>query len=140
MRQRCLNPNNPCYPRYGGRGITIDPTWDSFERFAADMGPRPKGATLERIDNDKGYGPDNVRWASRWEQGQNRHHTPMVERGGRAQSIGAWVRELGNPLGLQYTTIVSRVTRFGWTIDEALSVRAIHGQKNARPSANGRAA
>ncbi len=56
MRTRCLNPNCKCYPEYGGRGITIDPSWNSFEQFLRDMGERPSlKYSIERINNDLGY-------------------------------------------------------------------------------------
>lgn len=72
MRQRCQNPKNPAYADYGGRGITVDPSWESFENFYADMGPRPDPSlTLDRVDNSKGYGPTNCAWRTRDEQAQN---------------------------------------------------------------------
>jgi hypothetical protein len=73
MVQRCCNENNPAYPRYGGRGITIHPEWVlSFSAFLSYMGPRPSAAhSLDRIDNDKGYEPGNVRWATAEVQNQN---------------------------------------------------------------------
>jgi hypothetical protein len=76
MKQRCLDPNHPRYRDYGGRGITVSPEWrDSFERFLADMGPRPVGRSLDRIDNNDGYSASNCRWATDKEQAQNQRRS-----------------------------------------------------------------
>jgi len=73
MKTRCYNKNNNNYRVYGARGITICDEWrNSFDVFLLDMGPRPENFTLDRIDNSKGYYPDNCRWANNQTQGQNR--------------------------------------------------------------------
>lgn len=72
MRTRCNNPNSKDYPRYGGRGISICDRWGDFSLFLHDMGERPEGKTLERIDSMKAYEPGNVKWGDHFEQARNR--------------------------------------------------------------------
>jgi hypothetical protein len=72
MKSRCLNPNSDKYPLYGGRGVVICERWMSFANFLADMGERPEGKTLDRIDSHGNYEPGNCRWATVVEQRKNR--------------------------------------------------------------------
>lgn len=97
IKQRCRNKESSCYPYYGGRGIDICQDWfDDFSKFIEHIGPSPsKLHTIERIDNNRGYEPGNVRWATRSEQNENTRQTRLISFGGITQSIGKWSRCLG---------------------------------------------
>lgn len=89
MHQRCYNPKARNYPNYGGRGITVCARWSEFTAFYADMGPRPDGLTLDRIDVNGNYEPDNCRWATRSVQNANRRSKRQVEMDRRAYEQAA---------------------------------------------------
>lgn len=79
MRERCGNPNSVAYQRYGGSGITVCERWGKLENFIEDMGLRPEGMTLDRIDGTKGYEPSNCRWATRVQQARNQSNNKLDE-------------------------------------------------------------
>lgn len=87
MIQRCTNPNNKHFNRYGGRGITICESWRDFPNFLADMGERPDGLSLDRINNNRGYSPDNCRWATDSQQNNNRANSRFVTVNGYTDTI-----------------------------------------------------
>lgn len=94
MRVRCLDPNDPRWRRYGGKGVTVAKAWaDSFEQFYADVGPRPgPGYSLDRVDPDGNYVPGNVRWATNLVQQRNKRTTVMVTYDGERVSRSSWRR------------------------------------------------
>lgn len=115
MWSRCTIPSNKSYPNYGGRGITVDPVWRSFEKFIEDMGDPGEGMQIERKDNDKGYSKENCVWATRQEQGRNKRNNVKLTYQGRTQLMVEWCEELG----LNYDTVKRRVQK-GWAAEEAL--------------------
>ena len=114
-RNRCRNRNNPDYADYGGRGITFCKRWDSFELFLQDMGPRPDGTSLNRLENNKNYEPGNCAWSTDPEQQRNKRNVVRLTYAGRTQTLPAWAEE--KQLGLE--TVRERL-RKGWTVEEAL--------------------
>lgn len=117
MKTRCLNVNDPGYFKYGGKGIEVCERWMDFSNFLSDMGERPEGTTLDRIDGTKGYCPDNCRWADCVEQSNNRPgFNRIIEFNGKSQSVSLWAKELGVSVALLF----QRLNR-GWSIERALT-------------------
>lgn len=121
MIERCRNPRRTHYDRYGGRGITVCERWlASFANFLMDMGLRPSPRhTLDRIDNEGPYAPENCRWATRAEQARNRSNTRMITHQQRTLSLIDWAREAALDLG----TLRSRLRR-GWSFARAITIPA----------------
>jgi hypothetical protein len=101
MRARCSNPNHISYPNYGGRGIAVAPEWDSFEAFFRDMGERPVGMSIDRVDGNLGYSKANCVWSSCAVQ-NNRCNVRLIAYRGKKQSLAQWCRELKIPYQRTY--------------------------------------
>ena len=119
MKGRCLNPKNPKYRIYGGRGITICPEWrHDFAAFLAHIGRRPgAGYSVERIDNSLGYQPGNVKWATRIEQMRNTRQNHVIEFKGQKMTLVEWSERLG----IDRFVLSSRLNRYSWTVERALT-------------------
>ena len=115
MRRRCTAPDHPAFENYGRRGIYVCFRWGSYPTFVADMGPRPPGATIERIDNDGPYAPDNVRWATRTEQNRNRRNNRNVTFKGETMTAAEWATRLG----ISKKRLYWRLAR--WSVGRALN-------------------
>lgn len=107
MKQRCLDVAHSAYASYGGRGISVCERWLVFENFLADMGPRPSGRSLDRIDNDGNYEPSNCRWATAEQQCNNRRNNTRFDFNGKSLTLPQWSRELG----IEYHTLKARRKR-----------------------------
>jgi len=117
MKARIHNPNSKSYCRYGGAGLTLDPRWEDFDNFIADMGQRPSSeASIERLDNSVGYWPSNCIWADRWQQASNKSNNHYLTVNGKVQTLSEWARETG----IDQPTIRRRVKK-GWPHQEAVT-------------------
>ena len=121
MKGRCHNENNWQFKDYGGRGITVCPEWQSFESYIRSVtdaiGARPPGMSLDRIDNDGGYSPDNVQWSTPKEQARNRRDNFMITYDDKTQTLQDWADELG----MLRATIYARIVKYGWSTARALT-------------------
>jgi hypothetical protein len=117
MLQRCSNPKNQSFARYGGRGIKVCERWRSFDNFIADMGFRPSDRhSIDRIDNDGDYEPSNCRWATIKEQTLNTSRNKRLTFDGRSMTISEW----SDATGLHVDTIACRLKR-GWSVEKTLT-------------------
>ena len=118
MLQRCYNSKNARYKDYGGRGIIVCERWKHLENFLEDMGERPKGLTIERIDNNKGYSPDNCKWATWKEQNRNRRSNHLVTYQGETKCLIEWAEALG----IKYHILSNRLNRLGYSPEVAFNM------------------
>ncbi len=119
MKARVTNPNNMHYASYGGRGITICEKWMTFTGFLEDMGDKPKGTSLDRIDNNGNYCKENCRWSTPKEQSRNKRNNNLVEYNGKTQTVSSWAEELG----ISDSSMHERLEN--WSIKRAVSEPAI---------------
>lgn len=115
MASRCNNPKNKRYKDYGGRGISIYERWNNFENFYKDMGVKPKGKSLDRIDNDKGYEPSNCKWSTPTEQLNNTRKNIYIIYKGITKTVPEW----GRYLGIKPCTIHTRIKR-EWSVEKII--------------------
>lgn len=118
LRQRCQNPRDPSFANYGGRGIAVCERWSvSFQAFIDDMGERPSPRhSIDRIDNDGPYAPQNCRWTEMRVQLRNRRTNNRLTFRGRTQTVTDWAAELG----IAAPTLDARLAR-GWSVEKALT-------------------
>ena len=121
MMSRCYNKKCPEYKFYGARGITVEESWHDFANFLKDMGERKsKDLSLDRIDFSKGYCKDNCRWADKYTQANNTSRNIHVKYKGKDYTIA----ELSRISGIPYDTVYSRITKYGWKVENAISIPA----------------
>jgi len=116
MRYRCEKSYHIQFKDYGGRGISVCERWQLFENFFADMGHRPENASIDRIDNDGDYTPENCRWANRKQQSRNTSKNVFYEFDGRKMILADW----GEELGFKRSTLAIRL-HHGWSIRRAFT-------------------
>lgn len=125
MKQRCLNPNDPYYFRYGGRGISICDDWKDYRKFREwaessgyDKNNRDRSCTLDRVNNDGNYCPENCRWVTQKEQDNNRSSNHFITNSsGVSKTLSQW----SEVTGIRKDTLRRRICVMNWDIDRALT-------------------
>lgn len=118
IKQRCYNKKCRAYKSYGGRGIKMSDAWkNSFAQFLKDMGERPAGLQIDRIDNNGDYTKQNCRWATRLEQAANRRTTNFLEIDGKRLPL----RRVSKIYGIAEATLQDRILKRGWSVSKALT-------------------
>ena len=117
MISRCHNPNHYNFAKYGAKGISVCERWRSFENFYADMGDRPEGMSIDRIDSRGNYEPSNCRWASDTTQANNRSSNRRFEVNGEMLTV----REISELTGIPYKRLRDRILDKGWDVEQAIN-------------------
>ena len=117
MKSRCTNPNSTSFQYYGAKGVTYDTKWEKFNNFKKDMEPSyKKGLWLDRIDNSKGYYPENCRWVTPKDQENHRSNNHLFSYMGIADTLQNWA----NYLKVNKSTLSMRIYVYGWDIKKTL--------------------
>lgn len=116
MRARCNNPTDSAYANYGGRGIRVCQRWETFALFRLDMGDRPDGHQLDRIDNDGDYEPSNCRWVLPKVNLNNKRTSRRVTWAGESLTVTQWAERMG----MHPRTLFNRLGR-GWSLERAMT-------------------
>ena len=137
MRNRCYQKSNKYYCNYGGRGISVCDEWrykfESFRDWAYDNGYK-EGMTLDRIDNNGNYCPDNCKWSTRVEQMNNTRANHFLEFDGKRMTIAQWSKYLNVP----YYIISNRICNYGWSVEDALTIPVLkRGESKSKYSQSG---
>jgi len=115
MMKRCYNENHIAFRHYGGRGIKVCEKWHKYINFKNDMGTKPDNLSIDRIDNDGNYTPDNCRWATMKEQSYNRRNNKRLTYKGMTKTLYQWAESVD----MDPHTFTNRI-RNGWSIEKAL--------------------
>jgi hypothetical protein len=127
MKNR-IHPKSPQRKDYFERGIGMVDRWKRFENFLEDMGERPQGMMMDRINNDLGYSPENCRWVNRTIQNRNTRRNRFLEFRGESRTVAEWAEITG----IDNLVIAMRLDRLGWSVEEALTLPASPVSRNKR--------
>lgn len=133
IKERCYNPNSSNFKYYGGRGVFVCDKWKAnfkeFQRWSFENG-YTKGLSIDRIDNEKGYSPDNCRWVSKKEQANNKRNNHFLTYKGKTQTIAQWSEETG----ISSQLISKRINKFGWDVERTLTELPFVGKNQSYKS------
>ena len=128
MLRRTRNPRGKNAKNYYFRGIRVCKHWRKFENFFIDMGERPEGMTIERINNNKGYSKENCKWANRLDQARNRRTNRWITLNGSKKLLSDWAKELN----INIQTLTERIDKHKWSIKKALTTPRIKKYLNKK--------